>query len=108
VRIVSLLPSATEIVCTLGARDQLVGRSHECDYPFGVEELPVLTSARVGPLPSSKAIDSAVRDVLKDALAIYEIDVERPTSFAIPPVPEPGRTGSANGEYENRLRRDLG
>lgn len=76
VRIVSLLPSATEIVCALGARDQLVGRSHECDYPPGVEDVPVLTSARIGPLPSSKTIDAAVRDVLKDALAIYDIDVE--------------------------------
>lgn len=76
VRIVSLLPSATEIVCALGAGDQLVGRSHECDHPAGVEKLPVLTSARVGPLPSSKAIDAAVRDALKDALAIYDIDVE--------------------------------
>ncbi len=75
-RIVSLLPSATEIVCALGARDQLVGRSHECDHPAGVEKIPALTSARVGPLPSSKAIDTAVRDVLKDALAIYDIDVE--------------------------------
>jgi iron complex transport system substrate-binding protein len=75
VRIVSLLPSATEIVCALGARDELVGRSHECDYPPGVEQLPVLTSARVGLLPSSKGIDTAVRDVLKDALAIYDIDV---------------------------------
>src|SRR3954469_18376258 len=56
---------------------ELVGRSHECDFPPGVDELPVLTSARVGPLPSSKAIDAAVRDVLRDALAIYDIDLER-------------------------------
>jgi len=39
-RIASLLPSATEIVCALGFRDALVGRSHECDYPLGVETLP--------------------------------------------------------------------
>jgi iron complex transport system substrate-binding protein len=77
VRIVSLLPSATEILCALGVRDHLVGRSHECDCPPGVDVLPVLTSARVGPLPTSRAIDTAVRDVLKDALAIYEIDVEK-------------------------------
>ena len=76
-RIVSLLPSATEIVCALGAREELVGRSHECDFPPGVEAVPVLTSSRVGPLPSSRAIDTAVRDVLRDALAIYEIDVAR-------------------------------
>jgi iron complex transport system substrate-binding protein len=77
VRIASLLPSATEIVCALGARGELVGRSHECDFPAGVEDIPVLTSARVGALPSSAGIDAAVRDALRDALAIYEIDVER-------------------------------
>jgi len=77
VRIASLLPSATEIVCALGSRAELVGRSHECDFPAGVEEVPVLTSARIGPLASSSAIDRAVRDVLRDALAIYQIDVER-------------------------------
>ena len=76
-RIASLLPSATEIVCTLGGRSELVGRSHECDFPPDVEEVPVLTSARVGPLPSSLAIDRAVRQVLRDALSIYEIDLER-------------------------------
>jgi iron complex transport system substrate-binding protein len=75
-RIASLLPSATEIVCTLGARAELVGRSHECDFPPDVEAAVVLTSARVGPLPSSRAIDRAVREVLRDALSIYQIDVE--------------------------------
>jgi len=76
VRIASLLPSATEIVCALGARAELVGRSHECDFPPGLEDVAVLTSARVGPLSSSKAIDASVRSVLRDALAIYDIDVE--------------------------------
>ncbi len=76
-RIVSLLPSATEIICALGARAQIVGRSHECDYPEGLETVPVLTSARTGPLVGSTAIDTAVRVALKEALAIYEIDVER-------------------------------
>ena len=75
-RIASLLPSATEIVCALGARAELVGRSHECDFPLGLEDVAVLTSSRVGPLPSSKAIDASVRSVLRDALAIYDIDVE--------------------------------
>jgi iron complex transport system substrate-binding protein len=50
VRIVSLLPSATEIVCALGGRGDLVGRSHECDHPVGVADLPVLTRARIGSL----------------------------------------------------------
>jgi iron complex transport system substrate-binding protein len=75
-RIASLLPSATEIVCALGAREELVGRSHECDYPPGIEEVPVLTSARIGPIRTSRGIDTAVRDVLRDALAVYEIDIE--------------------------------
>lgn len=77
VRIVSLLPSATETVCALGGRDDLVGRSHECDFPPGLETVPVLTRARVGPLPSSGAIHAAVRDVLERALGVYEIDVDR-------------------------------
>ena len=41
-RVVSLLPSATETLCELGGRDLLVGRSHECDFPRGLEDVPVL------------------------------------------------------------------
>jgi iron complex transport system substrate-binding protein len=76
-RIASLLPSATEIVCILEAQADLVGVSHECDFPLGVEGLPVLTRARLGPVRSSKDIDREVREVLKDALAVYEIEIER-------------------------------
>ena len=47
-RIVSLLPSATEIVCALGFENALVGRSHECDFPRGIERLPVCTQPKVG------------------------------------------------------------
>ncbi|HEY6931190.1 MAG TPA: cobalamin-binding protein, partial [Thermoanaerobaculia bacterium] len=47
VRIVSLLPSATEIVAALGFESQLVGRSHECDFPLGVRRLPVCTSPQI-------------------------------------------------------------
>ena len=54
-RIVSLLPSATEIVCALGLRDALVGRSHECDWPAGVGGLPAVSLARI----DSAALDSA-------------------------------------------------
>ncbi len=73
-RIVSLLPSATEMVCALGATDQLVGVSHECDFPPAVVGRPVLTSARIRLAPRSAQIDRDIRAVLKDALAVYEID----------------------------------
>ncbi len=75
-RIVSLLPSATEIVCALGFADDLVGRSHECDHPPGVERLPALTAPRLEPLAPSAEIDRRVRELLRDALSIYELDVE--------------------------------
>jgi iron complex transport system substrate-binding protein len=73
-RIVSLLPSATEMVCAVGAMEELVGISHECDFPEGVRDRPALTSARIDPLASSKAIDRAVRDVIRGALSIYVVD----------------------------------
>jgi iron complex transport system substrate-binding protein len=76
-RIASLLPSATEIVCALGAGSDLVGVSHECDFPAGVERNPILTRARLRPLASSRAIDAEVREVLEDALAVYEVEIDR-------------------------------
>lgn len=48
-RIISLLPSATEIVAALGFAQNLVGRSHECDFPLGVEALPVCSSTKIVP-----------------------------------------------------------
>ncbi len=76
-RIVSLLPSATEIVCALGFRNALVGRSHECDYPFGVEALPSCTAARIDPSAPSREIDDQVRSRVRDALSIYDVDTEQ-------------------------------
>lgn len=76
-RIVSLLPSATEIVCALGAGESLVGISHECDFPAAIRDRPVLTQSRIEAHGSSRAIDAAVRDVLQNALSIYVVDEER-------------------------------
>jgi len=73
-RIVSLLPAATEIVCAIGARDDLVGISHECDWPRDVAGLPALTRARLHPPPRFAAIDAAVRALVREAAAIYEVD----------------------------------
>ena len=73
-RVVSLLPSATEIVCALGAGDALVGVSHECDFPEQARTRPVLTRARLATGASSREIDLAVRAVIRDALSIYAVD----------------------------------
>ncbi len=72
--VVSLLPSATEIVCALGAETSLVGISHECDYPRSITDRRVLTRSRIATDGTSRAIDAAVRSVVRDALSIYEID----------------------------------
>jgi len=74
-RVASLLPSATEMVCALGLEPDLVGVSHECDWPPSVVGRTVLTSAKIGHSWSSKDIDRDVRAVLRDALAVYDIDV---------------------------------
>jgi iron complex transport system substrate-binding protein len=74
-RIVSLLPSATEMVCALGARAELVGISHECDFPAGLEGLDVLTRPRLSGAGASRAIDAELRDLLRGALSPYQIDL---------------------------------
>jgi iron complex transport system substrate-binding protein len=75
-RVISLLPSATEIVCVLGAETNLVGISHECDFPAEIRDRPVLTRSKIDASQSSRAIDGAVRHVLRDALSVYEVDEE--------------------------------
>src|ERR1700761_2505251 len=72
-KIVSLLPSATEIVCALGLEHDLVGRSHECDYPESVKKLPVCSEANFPDGLSSSAIDVKVKEILADALSVYSV-----------------------------------
>lgn len=74
-KIVSLLPSSTEIVCALGLADRLVGVTHECDYPPGVSVKPHVTSSRIShQTMSSKEIDHAVRTNLDGHGSIYDLD----------------------------------
>ena len=75
-RIVSLIASATEIVCALGFEDQLVGRSHECDFPLTVKQLPQLTSPKFEVEGTSAEIDQRVKSVLEDALSVYRVDAK--------------------------------
>ena len=75
-RIVSLIPSGTEIVAALGLGGRLVGRSHECDHPPGVERLPACTSPAFETGGASRAIDDRVRELLRTALSIYRLDAD--------------------------------
>src|SRR2546422_137046 len=77
-RIVSLLPSATEIVCALGLEHHLVGVSHSCDHPLAIRSKPRLTRPRF-PLEglSSGEIDAAVRQALREFGSVYAVDTER-------------------------------
>src|SRR5919197_2776454 len=76
-RIVSLLPSATEIVGALGLADRLVGRSEECDWPPEVVDVPVVSVSRVDTSQLGGAeIDAAVRAALTDGRSLYAVDAE--------------------------------
>jgi iron complex transport system substrate-binding protein len=75
-RIVSLIASATEIVCALGLRDQLVGRSHECDYPLDVKSLPQCTEPKFLPDGTSYEIDQRVKAVLQESLSVYRVHAD--------------------------------
>lgn len=80
-RVVSLVPSATEILCLIGGRRLLVGRSHECDHPADVVEVPALTASRTNAdfalAGASAAIDDQVRDAVGEGRPLYTLDAER-------------------------------
>jgi iron complex transport system substrate-binding protein len=75
-KIVSLLPAATEIVCALGLEENLAGRSHECDFPPTIKQLPVCSEANIPDNLDSAAIDAKVKELLTDALSIYRVKRE--------------------------------
>src|SRR5436305_9606606 len=86
-RIVSLLASATEMMYALGCLDQLVGRSHECDYPPEVQSLPVVSKAQIDIDTSSAQIDAQIKQLAQNTaepedpaikyLSIYNIDIDQ-------------------------------
>jgi iron complex transport system substrate-binding protein len=76
-RIASLLPSATEIVCALGLEDQLVAVTHECDFPAGVKRKPVVTASVLSPKTTSGSIDRHIRRLMHEGSSIYHLDADR-------------------------------
>lgn len=75
-RIASLLPSATEILCALGLADDIVGVSHECDHPPEIAGRPVLTAPKLDPRGGSATIDAAVRRLVRDGLGVFRVEEE--------------------------------
>jgi len=76
-RVVTLIASATEIVCALGCRDQLVGRSHECDFPPDVRDLPALTEPKFPVDGASYDIDQRVKAIIQEGTAVYRVFADR-------------------------------
>ena len=73
-RVLSLLSSTTEVVYALGCEDQLVGRSHECDYPPAVITLPICTEPKFNVDGSSIEVDGQAKSILQNALSVYYIN----------------------------------
>src|SRR2546430_16207939 len=74
-QIVSFLPSATEMACALGLADQLVGITHECDYPPEITGKPVVVrNALPIEIMSQPQVDAAVAQRMRDGLSLYEVD----------------------------------
>ena len=72
--VVTLLASATEIVCALGYEDALVARSHECDYPASVTTLPACTESKIDTRKTSREIDDQVKSIVEQGLSVYRVD----------------------------------
>ena len=72
--VVTLLASATEIVCALGYEDALVARSHECDYPASVTKLPACTESKIDTRKTSRHIDDQVKSIVEQGLSVYRVD----------------------------------
>ena len=75
-KIVTLIPSATEIVAFLGMKDSIVGRSHECDYPKDLKNITKLTSPKINIEGSSSEIHQQINKILENSLSVYKVDIE--------------------------------
>jgi len=76
-KIVTLIPSATEIVAFLGLKNSIIGRSHECDYPHGLSHIAKLTSPKINVDGTSGKIDKQINVILENSLSVYKVDVSK-------------------------------
>ena len=76
-KIVTLIPSATEIVAFLGKQDSIVGCSHECDYPKDIKGFFKLTSPKLNIDGTSQEIDKQINKILINSLSVYKVDVDK-------------------------------
>ena len=76
-KIVTLIPSATEIVAFLGQKNSIIGRSHECDYPHGLNHVAKLTSPKINVDGTSLEIDKQINTILENSLSVYKVDVPK-------------------------------
>jgi iron complex transport system substrate-binding protein len=76
-KIVTLIPSATEIVAFLGLKNSIIGRSHECDYPYGLNDVVKLTSPKINVDGTSLEIDKQINTILENSLSVYKVDVSK-------------------------------
>ena len=75
-KIVTLIPSATEIVAFLGKKDLIVGRSHECDYPKDLSKIIKLTSPKINVEGKSGEIHKQINEILENSLSVYKVDIK--------------------------------
>ena len=74
-KIVTLIPSATEIVTFLGKKNSIVGRSHECDYPKDLNKIKKLTSPKINVEGTSGEIHKEITKILENSLSVYKVDI---------------------------------
>ena len=76
-KIVTLIPSATEIVAFLGQKNSIIGRSHECDYPHDLNHIAKLTSPKINVDGNSREIDNQINTILENSLSVYKVNVPK-------------------------------